>query len=71
MPRPSAADRHTMYLRTVIRKALKGSNVAIANKLGAMSIESIAMLAAHAVYTELAADLANVALATVVPREPA
>jgi hypothetical protein len=55
MPRPNAADRVTLYYRTVIRKALKGSNVVIANKLGAMSIECIAMIAGHAIYTELAA----------------
>lgn len=70
MPRPSTADRQTLYFRTIIRRALKGSNVAIANKLGAMSIESIAMLAAHAVYTELAAT-AEVVIPTSAPREPA
>jgi hypothetical protein len=70
MPRPSAADRETMYLRTIIRKALKGSNVAIANKLGAASIECIAMIAGHAIYTELAAT-AEAVIATSAPREPA
>lgn len=49
----TARDRELLYLRTIIRKAITGSNVAVSNRLGAISIQALATVAAHALLADL------------------